>query len=79
MSDDDPWLVRPATIRLLWRIGLGALAVIALADLVIERHGSFGIEETTGFYSWYGFLTCLAMVIAAKVLNWPRQPLPTPG
>lgn len=70
MSDDDPWLVRPTTIRLLWQVGLGALAVVVLADVVITPHGSFEIEEVTGFYSWYGFLTCLAMVIVAKLLGF---------
>ncbi len=52
------WLVRPKTIKLLWRLGFAVLAVLVLADLVIHQHASFGIDGSFGFYSWYGLLTC---------------------
>ena len=66
---DDHWLVRPATIRLLWRGGLAVLALTVLGDLALEPHPYFGIDASFGFYAWYGFLTCAAMVVGAKVLG----------
>jgi hypothetical protein len=33
--NDDAWLARPATIRLLWRVLWGVLALTVLAQLVI--------------------------------------------
>jgi len=66
---DDHWLVRPTTIRLLWRGGLAVLALMVLADLVVAPHPYFGIDGSFGFYAWYGFLTCAAMVLGAKALG----------
>jgi hypothetical protein len=62
------WLVRPSTIRRLWWWGCGFLAVLTLADVVVHGHPHFWIDGTFGFYSWYGLLTCAAMVLFAKGL-----------
>jgi uncharacterized membrane protein len=72
MMDEPPklhWLQRPETIRKLWIGSVAVLAVIALLDAVVHGHGIFGIDGTFGFYSWYGLLTCIAMVIFAKALG----------
>lgn len=73
MSEPDPakthWLRRPETIRKLWIGGIALLAVVALLDIVIHKHAYFGVDGTFGFYSWYGFLTCVAMIVFAKVLG----------
>jgi hypothetical protein len=73
MSDkpkQDPatlhWLVRPKTIKLLWVVGLLSLAAITALSLTAHPHATFGIEGTPAFYSWYGFVTCVAMVVFAK-------------
>ena len=63
------WLALPTTIRLLWRVFVGALVLVALADLFIGLHGHFGLDGTLGFYSWFGFLSCLALVALAKALG----------
>lgn len=62
------WLVRPNTIKLLWRVGIGLLVLLVLADFVIHPHSSFGIDGSFGFYSWYGLLTCFAMILFSKFL-----------
>lgn len=63
------WLLRRRTIRGLW-IGFSAvLALLVLADVFIHPHAVFGVDGTFGFYAWYGLLTCLAMVLFAKVLG----------
>jgi hypothetical protein len=63
------WLVRPETIRKLWRGSCILLAILVLADLLVEPHPYFGIDGSFGFYAWYGFFTCAAMVIGAKALS----------
>lgn len=61
------WLVRPKTIKLLWVVGVLSLAVITALSLTVPHHDvQFGIEATPAFYSWYGFVTCVAMVVFAK-------------
>ncbi len=61
------WLLRPRNIRRLSRLAVALLAVIALLDFAIDPHGAFGIDGTVFFYSWYGFATCVAMVVLAKL------------
>ncbi len=67
--DSDHWLVRPATIRLLWIVFSILLALSVLADFFVEHHPKFGIEGTFGFAAWYGLITCIAMVLFAKLLG----------
>lgn len=67
--DDKHWLVRPRTIRLLW-VGFGViLALTVVAGLFVHQHVYFGIEDSFGFFAWYGFVTCVAMVVLAKLLG----------
>ena len=66
---DDAWLVRPESIRLLWRIFWGVLALTVIAQLWIKIKGYAGIDGWIGFGAAYGFLCCLAMVLAAKALG----------
>lgn len=68
-SQSDHWLVRPATIRLIWIVSSVVLAVTVLLDLVIEHHPHFGIDGTFGFGAWFGFAACVAMVLFAKVVG----------
>ena len=71
MNDEKSlhWLVRPSPIRQLWRWGVIFLAVLTAADVLFDGHPYFGIDGTFGFFSWYGFATCFAMVIFAKGLG----------
>jgi len=69
VPSDTHWLRRPETIRKLWQWGLITLVIVTLLDIVIVGHPHFGIDGSFGFYSWYGLLTCAAMVIVAKVLG----------
>jgi hypothetical protein len=66
---DDYWLVRPTTIRLLWIVFIGILALTVLADFFVHHHGEFGIADTFGFSAWYGFLSCVVLVAFAKGLG----------
>jgi len=66
---NDHWLVRPTTIRLLVVGFLIILALTVLADLVIEPKSHFGIDGTFGFYAWFGFAVCVAMVVGARLLG----------
>jgi hypothetical protein len=60
------WLVRPATIKKLWIGGAASLLALTGLSLTVHPHATFGIEATPAFYSWYGLITCVAMVVFAK-------------
>lgn len=66
---DKHWLVRRATIRKLWIAFALILAVTVLAGLLVHQHEPFGVEDTFGFFGGYGFITCVAMVLFAKLLG----------
>jgi formate hydrogenlyase subunit 4 len=63
------WLVRPGTIRLLLAIFLFVLALTALASLFTAVHARFRIDGSFAFNAWYGFLSCIAMVLVARLLG----------
>ena len=63
------WLERAGTIRLLWIIFLCILALTLLANLFTEVHGWFGPDGTFAFNAWYGFLSCIGMIVFAKLLG----------
>ena len=64
------WLMRRATIRILWIVLSVALTITVLFDFVVDQYVVFGVEGIFGFAAWYGFLTCVAMVLAAKGLGF---------
>ena len=45
------------------------LAITVLAQLGIKVKGYFGVDGWFGFGAVFGFLSCLAMVLFAKVLG----------
>lgn len=69
-SSADHWLVRAATIRLLWRVFIAILALTVLAQLVFGVKGYFGLDGWLGFGAVFGFLACLSMVLIAKALGF---------
>lgn len=64
------WLSRPATIRKLWWIFGAVLALTVVAQIGIAVHGHFGPDGWFGFSALYGFASCVAMVVFAKVLGF---------
>ncbi|MDQ8726510.1 hypothetical protein [Bradyrhizobium sp. LHD-71] len=67
---DDHWLTRDSTIRLLWIVFAIALAGTVLMDLVVHHHPYFGLDGTFGFGAWFGFASCVLLILAAKALGW---------
>jgi len=66
---DDAWLVRPATIRLLWRVLWAVLALTVAAQALIKVKGYFEVDGWFGFGAAFGFLACVLMVLVAKGLG----------
>ena len=66
----DHWLVQPRTVRFIWIVFWAILALTVLAQLFIDVKGYFGPDGWIGFGAAFGFGSCVAMVVAAKVLGW---------
>jgi len=67
---DDHWLARPDTIRLLWRVFIVILLLTVAVQFLSGTDGHFGVDGWYAFGAVYGFLSCLAMVLAAKGLGY---------
>jgi hypothetical protein len=63
------WLLRRANIRKLWLAFFAILSLTLVADLFVHQHQYFKIEDSFGFFAWYGFIACVAMVLFAKLLG----------
>lgn len=66
---DDHWLTRTSTIKRLWVVFVAVLVATVLIDLVIEHHPHFGLDGSFGFGAWFGFASCIAMIVFSKVLG----------
>jgi len=66
---DDHWLTRESTIKRLWGAFAIMLVVVVLLDLVIDHHAYFGLDGTFGFGAWFGFLSCVVLIVGAKGLG----------
>lgn len=68
-TEHDHWLARPETIRKLWWGFAIVLALTVAAQFFIYVKGYFGVDGWFGFGAAFGFLSCLAMVLIAKLLG----------
>jgi hypothetical protein len=73
-NEKKHWLYREENRRTLWLIQIGILFVAILPEFFMHHHAYFeaqgiNLDAKPGFYPWYGFATCAAMVIGAKLLG----------
>ena len=68
-KDENTWFDKPANIKKI----IAALCVICgllmIADLFYHKHPYFAVEKLFGFYAFYGFIMCVLLVLAAKVMR----------
>lgn len=66
---DQHWLVRPGSIRVLWRVFIAILALTVIAELFIKHEAYFGIDGYFAFNAWFGLLACAGLILFAKGLG----------
>ena len=66
---EDHWLVRPTTIRLLWIAFASSWWPSCWPIFAIEPHPYFGLDGTFGFGAWFGFASCVVLIVFAKALG----------
>ena len=63
------WLDHPANVDRLVRAFYAVCAALIAIDVFVPKHGPFSIEHWFGFYGWFGFIACVALVLIAKQLR----------
>lgn len=76
MSHDNNkhWLYREENRSKLWIFQIAILVLAVIPEFFMHHHPHFEaqglhIDASWGFFAWYGFLTCAAMVVGAKILG----------
>jgi hypothetical protein len=62
------WLYRRETLPKFWLAGCSLLALTLAFDVFVDLHPKFGFADWWSFNAFYGFFTCLLMVVFAKWL-----------
>jgi hypothetical protein len=65
-SNDDWWLDRPSSIRLIIRVLMVACALSVVADFFYHKHGDYHFQEWIAFDAAFGFLAYVGLITAAK-------------
>ena len=70
MNDDRKyWLDNPSNVtRICWALYV-VCGLLFVADAFYHKHPHFAAESWFGFYAIYGFVACVGLVLAAKVLR----------
>ncbi len=70
MDDEKKyWLDEPNNVKkVFWAVCLLCAAVF-VADAFYHKHIHFAVEGWFGFYGIFGFVACVGLVLAAKVLR----------
>lgn len=63
------WLDDRGNVDRLVRTFYVVCAVLIVIDVFVPKHGPFAIEHIFGFYAWFGFVACIALVLIAKQLR----------
>ena len=67
MSEPQPQLKSHLRRPWTWITFVG----LALLDQFVHPHAPFAWAENAGFFAWFGFLSCVAMIIGAKIILGP--------
>jgi hypothetical protein len=65
----DHWLAQKSTIKGLWAAFILILGSSALLDLFVQHDTHFWLDGTLGFGAWFGFASCVALIVLAKALG----------
>jgi hypothetical protein len=63
------WIDDPKNVDKIVYALYAVCALLFLIDPLIHKHGPFAIEYIWGFYALYGFVGCVFLVLAAKLMR----------
>jgi hypothetical protein len=67
--NEDRWLDRPSSIRLIIRILIAACVLSVLADFFYHKHADYSFQEWIAFDAVFGFAAYVGLVTSAKGLR----------
>ena len=71
---NEHWLIRPGSIRMLWRVFIAILALTVAAEFFVGHEPHFEIDGYFTFNAWFGFLACAAVIVFANLGAFLKRP-----
>ncbi len=68
-TEEKRWLDYPGNVRKIYFSVWIACAILLLMELMIDKHAETAAEHWFGFQGFFGFVACVALVLAAKLLR----------
>jgi hypothetical protein len=69
MKERHGWFDTQKNRNLFLRLFYGCLVALLVLDLFVEKHAYFGFDGVPGFSAAYGFVACVVLALAAKLLR----------
>jgi hypothetical protein len=63
------WLDHRQNVDKVYRTVWTICGLLLLAELAVDKHGDFALEDWFGFHGFFGFAACVGLVLAAKGLR----------
>lgn len=71
MKDRQYLFDKPENRRRLFRTYYTSLVILLIVEFFVHRHSYFPWEKWPEFYATFGFVACVALVLAAKYILRP--------
>ncbi len=68
-AHERTWIDYPENVTRIVYALYAVCAGLILIDPLVHKHGPFAIEHFWGFYAIYGFIGCVGLVLAAKLMR----------
>ena len=62
------WILKKENIKKLWVCSIVLLVSLVLVQLIFPIKGHFEVESWIGFGAWFGFISCVLMILFSKLL-----------
>ncbi|AWB11038.1 hypothetical protein TDSAC_1702 [Thermodesulfobium acidiphilum] len=62
---------KPESLKITLIVLFSFLTVVTILDLIVPKKAEYGFEEFPSFFSVYGFVACVVLVLAAKYILRP--------
>lgn len=69
MQQKYGWFDKKENLKLFLRLFYGSLILLLIIDFFVAKHPAFGFDGAPNFFAAYGFISCVLLVLVAKVLR----------
>ena len=69
MKDKTGWFDKRRNLIIFLRIFYVTLAILLGIDFFIVKHPDFAFDGVPNFFAVYGFISCVMLVLVAKVIR----------